>query len=261
MSKTKQLLTAIFALTLLVLFVPQGVFSQEEGNGSGNGKGYMGNVPFIDDNGDGINDLMQSRWGLRFIKRQAIRNAIWDQLNVEIVFQDDTRWVDTDGDGVGDIQLHDYINSLLDTDGDGQADITLREYLGLGGRGINVDTDGDGTFETPLHQYIQEQLDITIVGELGDKMVDTDGDGVGDIALRDYIVDLLDTDGDGTPDITMREYLGLDESEIQNRLERFRAFREEVRSRRQQGMSPYVDEDGDGTPDNLPEGFRWRGRR
>jgi hypothetical protein len=47
----------------------------------------------------------------------------------------------------------------------------------------------------------------------------------------------------------------MSQEELQQRMRQMREWREEIRERIMQGLPPFVDEDGDGIPDNLPEGF------
>lgn len=158
-------------------------------------------IPFIDRDGDGINDLVQNGWGLRFLNRYKKRQELWDMLNVEIVKgEDGKRMVDTDGDGEGDIAFRDFMaeqmERLIDTDGDGVPDKPLREYLGR-------------RFQS------------------------------------------FDGDGDGLPDEFTRE-------KMKAFIDEMKEWRKHVRDRMNQGLPPFVDENGDGIPDNLPPGF---GRR
>ena len=158
-------------------------------------------IPFIDRDGDGINDLLQNGWGLRFMNRYKKRHELWEQLNIEIIRNEDGAMVDTDGDGVGDIAFGEYMKSkmdeLIDTDGDGVADTPLKEYLG-------------GRFRA------------------------------------------FDRDGDGLPDDFSRE-------EMKEFMQNMKEWRKTIRDRIKQGLPAFVDEDGDGVPDGLPNGFGWRG--
>ena len=120
------------------------------------------NIPFIDRDGDGINDLLQNGWGLRFVNRYKKRRALWEQLNAAVVMKDDGQLVDTDGDGKGDISFRDHLmkkmEESIDTDGDGKADTPLREHLRK--RFQSFDDDGDGLPDelTPedIRRYKQE---------------------------------------------------------------------------------------------------------
>ena len=160
-------------------------------------------IPFIDRDGDGINDLLQNGWGLRFMQRYRKRQELWDLLQVEIIRGEGGPMVDTDGDGVGDI---------------------------------------------PFREFMKEKMD---------ELIDTDGDGVPDTPIRDYLggrFRSFDHDGDGLPDDFSRE-------EMREHLRRMRQWRNEIRDRVRQGLPPFIDENGDGIPDNLPSGFGWRGSR
>ena len=142
---------------------------------------------------------------------------------------------------------------FIDRDGDGINDVFQRGLglrMGRKGRGrgadgtgpgraggvrIGVDTDGDG---------VVDQI-----------MIDTDGDGVGDISLKDHLaqrMELLDRDGDGNPDPLSRE-------ELQAHIDAMREWRQSVHEHIDQGLTPFVDEDGDGVPDGRPDPLR-RGR-
>ena len=70
-------------------------------------------IPFIDRDGDGINDVMQHGWGLRFVERYKKRQKVWEQLNVEIVKGENGPQVDTDGDGVGDMDIREFMKSKM----------------------------------------------------------------------------------------------------------------------------------------------------
>ncbi len=149
------------------------------------------NIPFIDRDGDGINDMLQNGWGLRFMNRYKKRQALWDQLNVEIVVEDDEKLVDTDGDGEGDIPFREYLkekmDELIDTDGDGEADTPLRDLLRK--RFQTFDRDGDGLPDefTPeeIRRYMQEMRDWR--NQVRDRVsrgqppfIDENGDGIPD---------------------------------------------------------------------------------
>ena len=161
------------------------------------------NMPFIDRDGDGINDVLQHGWGRRFVERYKKRQKIWEQLNVEIIKGEDGPQVDTDNDGVGDIALREYMKSKMD------------------------------------------------------EKIDTDGDGEPDTALKDYLgrrFKAFDADGDGLPDEISKE-------KIREHMKRMQEWRQEIRDRVRRGLPAFVDENGDGVPDNLPAGFGWRGRK
>ena len=159
------------------------------------------NLPFIDRDGDGVNDLLQHGWGLRILQRNQKRKEMREKLEAE-------------GKNFG---------SVL------------------------VDTDNDGTPDTPLRDIIHSKMN---------EMVDTDRDGVPDKPLRDYLRErhqTFDRDGDGIPDITTLE-------EIRSHMKEMQNWRKDIQDRIKEGLSPFTDEDGDGIPDNLPPGLRWRGR-
>jgi hypothetical protein len=117
-------------------------------------------IPFVDRDGDGINDLLQNGWGLRFMNRYKKRQQVWEQLNVEVVRGDQGMMVDTDGDGVGDVSMRDYMKSimgkLIDTDGDGIPDTPLKNYLGR--RFKAFDKDGDGLPDEISREEMRAQM-------------------------------------------------------------------------------------------------------
>lgn len=186
----------IFIITFLaVFFLSDGLLAQEPDPVPDV------EIPFIDRDGDGINDLLQHGWGLRFMERYKKRQLVWEQLNVEIIKGEDGVMVDTDGDGVGDISIRDFLKEKMDT------------------------------------------------------LIDTDGDGTPDTALKDFLgrrFRAFDKDGDGIPDEISRK-------ELKKMMQKMKEWRKEIRDRIRQGLPPFIDENGDGIPDNLPEGFRWRG--
>ncbi len=104
-------------------------------------------IPFIDKDGDGINDLLQNGWGLKFIQRFKNRRAVWSEMN-------------KDGEKG---------NILIDTDNDGKPDTTLRDVLKEKMDQL-VDTDGDGKPDTPLREHLKRKF----------QMMDVDGDGIPD---------------------------------------------------------------------------------
>ena len=160
-------------------------------------------IPFIDHDGDGINDLLQNGWGLRFLNRYKKRQELWDLLNVEIIRGEEGMMVDTDGDGIGDIAFRDFMKGKMD------------------------------------------------------ELIDTDGDGIPDTPMRDLLgrrFKAFDRNGDGLPDDISRE-------EMREMMRQMHEWRSGVRDRIHQGLPPFIDEDGDGVPDNLPNGFGWRGQK
>jgi hypothetical protein len=117
----------VFATIFLTLFCFSGSLSAQELEDP------EVDIPFIDHDGDGINDLLQSEWGLRFLERYKMRQQIWEQLSDEIIQTEDGFMVDTDGDGVGNISFREFMkgkmDELIDVDGDGVPDTPLRDYL------------------------------------------------------------------------------------------------------------------------------------
>ncbi|MFC1728926.1 hypothetical protein ACFL6I_01200 [candidate division KSB1 bacterium] len=158
-------------------------------------------IPFVDRDGDGINDLLQSGWGLRFVERFKNRRAVWEQM-----MSDDEHGaflVDTDGDGVPDTPVRDM----------------MREHMNQ-----LIDTDGDGVPDTPLRQHLQRHFQM------------------------------FDQDGDGIPDEMTPE-------QIRQQLQEMRDWRQQIRQNIMNGLPAFTDENGDGIPDNLPDGFGWMNRR
>lgn len=150
-----------------------------------------GNLPFIDRDGDGINDLLQHGWGLRFAERFKKRHELWEQLNIEIIRGEDGWMVDTDGDGIGDISFRDYMkdkmNELIDTDGDGIPDTPLKDYLGR--RFKAFDRNGDGLPDDMSREEFRELMKQ--MRNWRQEMHDR---------VRQGLPPFIDADGDGIPD-------------------------------------------------------------
>jgi len=157
-------------------------------------------IPFIDRDGDGVNDLLQYGWGLRFLMRRRMMEEL-KQNN-----QNSNR------NRQGQV--------LIDTDDDGVPDTPFREYMRERMKGL-VDTDNDGEPDTPLGEHIRKRYGT----------FDRDGDGVPDIATADEV----------------REYL-----------QETAMFQKKMMDRIEEGLPPFVDEDGDGIPDDLPMRLRWQ---
>jgi hypothetical protein len=153
---------------------------------------YLGvNIPFIDRDGDGINDLLQYGWGLKFLNRYKKRAFLWERLNAEVVVKGKKMMVDTDGDGVEDMPFHKIMkkkmDKLVDTDKDGKPDTLLREYLRK--RFQSFDHNGDGLPDEltreEIHQYMKDmdewhnQVHERIQQGLA-PFVDENGDGIPD---------------------------------------------------------------------------------
>jgi hypothetical protein len=175
----------ILVLSLLALFFLSGSLSAQEPDQD------PPEIPFIDRDGDGINDLLQHGWGLRFLERYQKRQLIWEQLNVEIIRGEDGLMVDTDGDGIGDISFRDFMkekmDELIDTDGDGVPDTPLREYLGRRFRAF--DRDGDGFPDDISREQMREHL--RQMREWRQTIRDR---------IRQGLPAFVDEDGDGIPD-------------------------------------------------------------
>ena len=207
MKKSNYRFTLSIALLLLSLFLCGGLFAQETAQTTVvNNQLKVSDIeiPFIDRDGDGINDLLQNGWGLRFLGRYKKRQELWEKFNIEIVLDEDgKRMVDTDGDGIGDVLCREYMKEKMNE---------------------LIDTDGDGVPDTPLREHLRRRFQS------------------------------FDRDRDGLPDDFSRE-------EMRAFMNQMREWRKQIRDRITQGLPPFVDEDGDGVPDNLPEGFGWRGFR
>ena len=175
---------------VLILFFSIGLSGQETSHAEIE-------LPFIDRDGDGINDLLQNGWGLRFVDRYKKRQLVWEQLNVEIIRGDKGRegreglLVDTDGDGVGDMDMHEYMkgkmDTLIDTDGDGTPDMALKDYLGRQFRAFDRNGDGLPDDISPeemrekmkqMEQWRREMRDRVREGQ--PPFEDANGDGVPD---------------------------------------------------------------------------------
>ncbi len=194
----------LFFLGIVILTASTRLLAQEEGDQKRIRERLREmdiELPFIDNDGDGINDCLQNGWGLRFMNRYMKRQELWDLLNVEIVHDEDGMMVDTDGDGIGDISFRDFMKSKMDE---------------------LIDTDSDGVPDTPIRNYFGK----------GFKAFDRDGDGLPDDFTKEE----------------MREMMG-----------QMRQWRQEIRDRIHEGLPPFIDDNGDGVPDNMPEGFQWRG--
>jgi len=159
-------------------------------------------IPFIDRDGDGINDMLQNGWGLKFLDRYKKRRDLWEQLNVEIVGEGKKKMVDTNGDGVGDLPFRDFMKGKMS------------EF---------VDTDNDGKPDTLLREYLRKRFQS------------------------------FDKDGDGLPDEFTRE-------EIHQYMKEMKEWHEQIHERMDKGLPPFLDENCDGIPDDLPEGFGRPGR-
>lgn len=225
-------------------------------------------IPFIDRDGDGVNDFLQRGWGLRFNRMKKMREKIMEGLKPEMVDTDDdgvadTPYIDTDGDGEVDTPLHEYLEAtreerraenngrfhpvMVDTDDDGEVDTPY------------IDTDADGEADTPLHEFMQaikEERKAQYQARM-QELVDTDNDGVPDTPLYQHLrsqFGTFDRDGDGKPDPATLE-------EIRQHMQEMMQWRKQVHEKLKQGENPFLDEDGDGIPDGLPEHMkRMRGR-
>ena len=171
-------------------------------------------------------------------------------------------WVNTalfaqDPDPTDPVDDHPNLRDhFIDRDGDGINDVFQRGLglrMGRMGRGRGADGTGPGRVGG-----VRIGVDTDGDGVVDQIMIDTDGDGVGDISLKDHLaqrMELLDRDGDGHPDPLSRE-------ELQAHIDAMREWRQSVHERIDQGLTPFVDEDGDGVPDGRPDPLRrgWPGR-
>ena len=144
MKTNQKTIAQLLGLAVLVLFFSFPLAAQNAGEAPTD-------IPFIDRDGDGVNDIAQNGWGLRFLERQEKRQLVWDQLNIEVIRTEEGMMVDTDGDGVGDVALRTYMQSkhdeLIDTDGDGTPDTAIKDYLqNPNGQGLGL---GNGNADAP----------------------------------------------------------------------------------------------------------------
>ena len=146
-------------------------------------------LPFIDRDGDGINDLLQSRWGLKFIERFKNRRAIWEQLMAEGKIEE--HLIDTNNDGTPDTPFRDFLrdkmNQQVDTDGDGVPDTPLREYMRK--RFQSFDQDGDGIPDDLTAEQIRQHM-----AEMRQWREEIKN------RLKQGLLTFSDDDGDGIPD-------------------------------------------------------------
>lgn len=191
MKKLDKLMTLVFAGSLVLLMgVSNSVAAQDVDDPEVD-------IPFIDRDGDGINDLLQHGWGLRFRERYQQRQAVWEQLNVEVTRGERGMMVDLDGDGVGDQAFSEFIqgkmDELIDTDGDGVPDTPLGDYLGRRFRAFDHDGDGlpDDISREELRERMREMQNWR--REIHERMrqglpafEDTDGDGIPDNLPEDW---------------------------------------------------------------------------
>jgi len=184
------LFTTIFVI-MGFIFYPADLYAQEDPDP---GQEATEEIPFIDRDGDGINDFFQHPWGARMLERHKRLRERRQAENHE-------------------------------------------PFL--------IDTDNDGVPDTPVGQFFRQKMD---------ELIDTDNDGVPDTPLREYLrnqAGSFDRDGDGVPDIATPE-------EIREHMLEMQAWREQIRERINQGENPFVDEDGDGIPDGMPQRLPFR---
>lgn len=144
-------------------------------------------IPFVDRDGDGVNDLLQHGWGLRFRERhKRLREGLENQRENREPFL-----IDTDNDGEPDTPLREYMRNqmrakmdeLIDTDDDGTPDTPLRDYLRQHHGTFDQDGDGIPDAGTPeqIRQHLQtmRQWRMQMTQQLleGLNLPDEDGDG------------------------------------------------------------------------------------
>lgn len=210
MRKLLYVIAATIGLILAgIIWVNTDIFAQDN-TGTGQNNADKEKLPFIDKDGDGVNDLLQNGWGLKFAERQKKRQAMKELMGI-----------------YGKPEL-------VDTDNDGKPDTPY------------IDTDNDGKVDTPLKEFMQNKMN---------QLIDTNNDGVPDTPLRDYIRQhnrTFDRNGDGVPDAATPE-------EIRQHMQEIKAWRQQIQERIKQGLPPFIDENNDGIPDNLPPHMQWRG--
>lgn len=193
-------LIVIAAISLLgIMWINSDVFSQEIPIQE-QIKNMNIEIPFVDRDGDGINDLLQNGWGLRFLRRFKNRGAVWTQM----------------------MENEEFGNTLIDTDGDGVPDTSLREIFQKRME-QRMDSNGDGVFDTVWGEFMKRRFE------------------------------LFDLNGDGIPDELTPE-------QIREHFQEMREWMQMMRENLKNGLPAFVDEDGDGIPDNLPQGFGWMKR-
>lgn len=152
-------------------------------------------LPFIDRDGDGINDLLQTGWGLRFLERYNKRMLIWEQLKTNIINGEKPPLPENDPGGkdrpTDDAFMHDLLrdkmNELVDSDGDGKPDTPLGQYMGDGFQ--SIDKNGDGmpdeiskdemnAYMREMHQWRDDVRDRVDHGQ--PPFIDANGDGIPD---------------------------------------------------------------------------------
>jgi len=157
-------------------------------------------LPFIDRDSDGINDMVQNGWGFRFLERYKKRQLIWEQLKGEVLPEKPTQ---PDAGQEREQKMADFLQQKMNE---------------------MIDTDNDGVADTPLGEYMGRQFQA------------------------------IDKDGDGLPDDISKE-------QMREHMKKMRDWRNEVWQRINDGRPPFIDANRDGIPDNLPDGFGWRGYR
>ncbi len=155
----KNLMVFMVALALCLLFVFDNTQAQDPDPTE------EMRIPFIDRDGDGVNDMLQNGWGQRFMQRYKKRQKIWEQLKPDIIEDEDGPMVDTDGDGTGDISLREFLKSkmdeMIDTDGDGKPDTALRDYLGRRFKAFDGNGDGlpDNITKEQMREHRQQMIE------------------------------------------------------------------------------------------------------
>jgi hypothetical protein len=148
-------------------------------------------LPFIDRDGDGINDMLQNGWGLRFMERYKKRQLIWEQLKAQIVQGLDGAGTNTEGGAQGDKQVREFMqqkmNELVDSNGDGAADISLGDFMAQQFK--SFDRNGDG-----IPDDISKDEILKSMNEMREWRHEIDD------RLRQGMPPLVDENGDGIPD-------------------------------------------------------------
>jgi hypothetical protein len=116
------------------------------------------NIPFIDRNGDGVNDVLQYQWGERLAARSQSQKKRLQGLSADSVKKSRK----TDDKSASRFETVDVYGILkngdkkVDANRDGTVDMTVQEYLDRHFRGF--DDDGDGLPEVDYGERISKYM-------------------------------------------------------------------------------------------------------